>query len=72
MRGRWAESLQASKEYLWNGEVNLCLLGLRAIKENVSRSEGIDKLDGLITYVENNKEHIVNYADRANNGLPYT
>lgn len=66
------ESLQASKKYLWNGEVNLCLLALSAIKENVSRSGGIDKLDGLITYIENNKEHIANYEDRANNGLPYS
>ena len=50
----------------------MCLLALSAIKENVSRSGGIDKLDGLITYIENNKEHIANYEDRANNGLPYS
>ena len=43
---------------------------LNLIKDDIT--EGISKLDSLITYIRNNKKHIVNYQKRKAAGLSFT
>ncbi len=64
------DQFDQAKWCLWHGDVKKALLKLNLIKDDIT--EGISKLDSLITYIRNNKKHIVNYQKRKAAGLSFT
>lgn len=64
--------LKIAKISLWHGHVEASLDWLQMIKSRLSNKKHLEKLQWLVTYLEKNKEYIVNYNYRHSNGLPYT
>ena len=64
------DQFDRAKWCLWHGDAKKALLKLNSIKNDLT--EGIIKLDSLITYINNNKKHIVNYQQRKAADLSFT
>jgi len=64
--------LDIAKESLWNGHANACLFWLDKIKSRLSQTKQLDKLNALIVYIKSNKDYILNYAKRKDQGQPYS
>jgi len=57
---------------LWHGNAEKAIIRLEALCQKTNDAKSKKKLLKLLQYIENNKNHIVNYEDRMNNNLPYT
>jgi hypothetical protein len=69
------ELLQSTKWNLWHGNCDKALVSLKELIEIetiVADKQLSTKLSKLSTYICNNKDGIVNYEERKNNGLVFT
>lgn len=66
------DQLEKVKWCLWHGNVDKALDKLSNLTEKVKNTSRNLKLNKLKTYINNNKQHIINYEERRNSGLPYT
>ncbi|MEY3430052.1 MAG: hypothetical protein RI930_921 [Pseudomonadota bacterium] len=57
---------------LWHGNPEKAIIRLKELCQKTNESKSKNKLLTLLQYIENNKDHIVNYKDRMSNSLPYT
>jgi hypothetical protein len=60
------------KWHLWHGKSESGLIRLEQLKCLIKDESIVRKLDKLSTYINNNKEGIINYGTRKRKGLPYT
>ncbi len=67
-----ASLLKQSKTYLWQGNVEKGLEILQQLKSNLEPGSLKSKVNGIYSYINRNKEYIVNYNSKAKNGMPYT
>ena len=64
------EKLDGAKWFLWHGDAPSCLDRLSEIKVLISNNQkSLNKVDKLYTYIDNNKDFIVNYDLRKKQGL---
>lgn len=66
------EFFEKGKWHLWHGHVETSLQRLNQAYNLLEKSEAKEKLNRLMTYIENNASNIVNYHARRLKGLPYT
>jgi hypothetical protein len=64
--------LQKIKNLLWNGQGEEALATLAMLENNTLSNRYKIKIRRLYGFLEKNKMHLVNYSERALNGLPYT
>ena len=60
------------KWHLWHGKSESGLIRLEQLKCLIKDESIVRKLDKLSTYINNNKEGIINYGTRKRKGLSYT
>ena len=60
------------KWHLWRGNVERALLRLSQLAKEVTADKAIDKINKFTTYIAINRERIVDYRTRKNNGLVFT
>ncbi len=60
------------KWHLWRGNVSAAITRLEQLKEHAFSSKLSDKIKKFITYIQNNKDKIVNYRERKKNHLVFT
>lgn len=67
------EHLSGAKWYLWNGLPDKAIERLQAIRDNLKNDKKRqEKVQLLLTYVENNAAFIINYQKRQEAGLIFT
>tara|TARA_B110000211_G_C14032467_1_gene532842 strand:+ start:222 stop:1550 length:1329 start_codon:yes stop_codon:yes gene_type:complete len=66
------EELMRVKWFLWRGEVDNALIRFNELLEQTSAEKHYSKIKKLIQYVENNRDKIVNYSKRDDEGLVFT
>lgn len=67
------EQLSGAKWYLWNGLPNKAIERLQSIRDNLKNDKKRqEKVQLLLTYIENNANFIVNYQKRKDAGLIFT
>ncbi len=59
------------KWHLWHGRVRTSLIRLEQVKVLLDK-DGKAKIDGIMRYIKNNEDYIVNYFSRKLSGLVYT
>jgi len=64
--------LELIKEKIWYGEIDFSLKELEELRTTIDNEKLRSKVNGLFIYLEKNKDHIVNYKERAENKLIYT
>lgn len=65
-----SEEFKKSKWCLWHGDIDKALAKLDEIKLNLDENK--TRIKTLINYLKNNREHIVNYAEREKSGEAFT
>ena len=60
------------KWHLWRGRADRALSRLEQLKESVKDGTSLQRLNQFITYIFNNQDKIVNYAQRKKQGLVFT
>jgi len=67
------KKLESAKWSLWHGDTDKCLEKLSALKKEMAKNlKKLNKIEKLITYIENNKAFTVHYAKRKNSKLTFT
>ena len=66
------EELMRVKWFLWRGEVDNALIRFNELLEQTSSEKHHSKIKKLIQYVENNRDKIVDYSKRDDEGLVFT
>ena len=66
------EKLMRIKWHLWRGNVGNALIRLEQLLELSKDEKDINKIKKFYTYIENNKDKIVNYRERQKLGLVFT
>jgi hypothetical protein len=64
--------VMTARNATWYGEVELALSSLSKAIPELSLDSHKEKLQNLMTYLENNKYYIINYNDYMHDGLPYS
>jgi len=64
------EEFNKAKGCLWHGNPTKSLTKLKNLQVMIGEEKA--KLSGLITYIKNNKQHIINYQEREKQGLTFT
>jgi hypothetical protein len=64
--------LDSAHGALWYGETEMALICLRNLLSRLTEKSYIEKVEKLITYIDNNKDYIVSYEDRSIQGLPFS
>lgn len=64
--------LKKSKTHLWEGNAKNGLELLEQLKASLEAGDLKSKVNGIYTYINSNKEYIVNYNKKAKNEKPYT
>ena len=64
--------LQNIKWKIWHGQREEALKRLNWLYGNTTRNDYTDKVHELFKYLSNNKEYLVNYAERKKQSIPYT
>jgi hypothetical protein len=64
--------LKQSKTHLWSGDTENGLRLLNKLKVSLEPGNLKNKINGIYSYININKEYIVNYNLKAKNGKPYT
>ena len=67
-----ASLLKESKTFLWRGDVDNGLEILEQLKESLEPGSIKSKVNGIYSYINSNKEYIVDYSSKAKNEKPYT
>jgi hypothetical protein len=60
------------KWHLWRGRADRALTRLEQLKKSVKNSTSLQRISQFITYIFNNQDKIVNYAQRKKQGLVFT
>lgn len=60
------------KWHLWRGKADRALIRLEQLKKSVKNSTSLQRISQFITYIFNNQDKIVNYAQRKKQGLVFT
>ena len=64
------EKLEGAKWFLWHGDATSCLERLSEIKTLILNDQkSLNKIDKLYTYIDNNKDFIVDYDLRKKQGM---
>lgn len=66
-----SNSLAKIKSHLWKGEVEQALIMLDKLKDTSDKTFK-SKINGVLLYIQRNKEYIADYNSKAENQLPYT
>jgi galactose-1-phosphate uridylyltransferase len=66
------EDLMKVKWFLWRGETDNALIRFNELLERTTEEKHNEKIKKLKQYVENNKDKIVNYLQREEEGLVFT
>ena len=67
------EQLSGAKWFLWQGLPGKAIIRLKSIQNSIQEDEtSNNKIQKLLTYIENNSDFIVNYQKRQDEGLIFT
>ncbi|MDV2997529.1 MAG: ISKra4 family transposase ISAcas1 [Chroococcidiopsis sp. SAG 2025] len=66
------ESLDSVKWAVWHGEVQAALTKLKLLQDNITDNAKQSKIQGLLGYLKNNLNYLINYEQRKNSGKVYT
>lgn len=64
--------IDSAKTLLWHGMINPALEILEKLKAELASRDHKDKVENFSNYIKDNREHIVDYDKRAQDGLIYT
>jgi hypothetical protein len=64
--------IDSAKTQLWYGEINPALEILKKLSSELTSAEHKEKVENFSNYIKDNREHIVNYDQRDQDGLIYT
>jgi hypothetical protein len=67
-----SDSLEKAKWSLWHGETDKALQKLTLLQENITDEKNRSKLQGLQDYLQNNRQYLVNYAEREQSNQVFT
>ena len=60
------------KWHLWRGNTKAAIIRINQLIEKIDDVKAINKIKKFLTYIENNKDKIVNYRKRKKKGVPFT
>lgn len=66
------ESLDNVKWTVWHGEAPAALTKLKLLQDNITDDAKQSKIKGLLAYLKNNLNYLVNYQQQKNSGKVYT
>lgn len=66
------KKFEKAKWHLWRGRIDAALLRLSQVMDASKNLKFINKLKKLKTYIENNRDNIINYHERRKKGLVFT
>ena len=64
--------IDSAKTQLWHGRIDTALEILEKLKAELTSADHKEKVENFSTYIKDNREHIVNYDQRDQDGLIYT
>ena len=65
-------TLDAAKNELWVGNTTEAMAIIDKLRLTLRKKKHIKKVENFYEYIESNKDHIVDYSDRQENGLVFT
>lgn len=65
-------SLDKVKWAVWHGEAQAALTKLKLLQDNITDDAKQSKIKGLLAYLKNNLNYLINYEQRKNSGKVYT
>ena len=66
------KDFEKAKWHLWRGKVDQAILKLTHVMDSIKNSKQLNKLNKLKFYIENNRDNIVDYGTRKQQGLVFT
>jgi hypothetical protein len=66
------ELFDKAKWHLWHGRPKTSVLRLKQLKEKITEQSTLEKIDGLVEYIERNKEYMAKYFLKKRNKKMFT